>query len=368
MLEIAALMNIGILVPVLSDRDAVGTDALEMAAALERLGHNVRVFAQTTIGRVGKTSKPAALAGFVAASDDLVIYHFSYGWSPALDILRPLRCRRIVRYHNITPSEFFKDYSPEYVAACGSGRAEIKPLAKLDCELYLGASPFNIEDFLAAGVAPARTAVLAPFNRIDRLLHAHADLALIDRYRDASSTWLSVGRLAPNKAHLNLVDAFAVCLRAYDPAARLIVVGRADPRLARYTEAIHARIAQLGIKDSVHFLSDVSDGELKAAYLVADALVSVSEHEGFCVPLAEAMALGTPIVGYAAGAVAWTAGDAGLIWDESDPYLFAASVAQLREDDVLRKTLRDLGSARVQEEFSTSALVRKLGTILEDFQ
>jgi glycosyltransferase involved in cell wall biosynthesis len=358
-------MNIGILVPVLSDRDAVGTDVLEMTSALEQLGHNVRVFTPATIGNVGKTSKPGALAGFVSAPDDLVIYHFSIGWAHAVEILRSLRCRRIVRYHNITPPEFFKDYSSEYVAACAAGRAEIKPLADLGCELYLGASPFNVEDFLAAGVPPERTGVLAPFNRVDRLVHAHADLALLDRYKSGVGTWLSVGRLAPNKAHLNLIDAFAAYLRAFDFDARLVVVGRADPRLSRYTDAVHARIAQLDIGASVHFLSEVSDEELKAAYFVADALVIVSEHEGFCVPLAEAMALGTPIVGYAAGAVAWTAGGAALIWDEYDPHLFAASVAQLREDAALRHTLRERGFARVEDEFSTGAQVRRLTAILE---
>jgi len=360
-------MNIAVLVPVLSDKDAVGADALEMAAALERLGHRVRVFAQTTIGRVGKTSKPAALAEFVAAPDDLVIYHFSFGWPPALPLLRSLKCRRIVRYHNITPPRFFEGYSPEYVVACECGRAEIKPLAELDCELYLGASPFNVEDFLEAGVAAERTAVLPPFNRVDRLLHAEADIALLDRYRSAASTWLSVGRLAPNKNHFALVDAFAVYRRAHDAAARLLVVGRADARLASYTNAVRARIEQLGLGDSVHFLSDVNDGELKAAYLVADALVSLSEHEGFCVPLAEAMALGTPIVGFAAGAVAWTAGNAALIWEESDPYLYAASVARLRDDAPLRQLLRERGFARLHDAFSTDALVRALGDVIGRF-
>lgn len=360
-------MNIGVLVPVLSDKDAVGTDALEMAAALERLGHRVRVFAQTTVGRVGKTSKPAALAEFVAAPDDLVIYHFSFGWPPALGLLRSLKCRRVVRYHNITPPQFFEGYSPEYMAACESGRAEITPLAELDCELYLGASPFNLEDFLDAGVAPERTAVLPPFNRIDRLVNAHADLTLLDRYRSGASTWLSVGRLAPNKHHLDLVDAFAAYRRAYDESARLLVIGRADSRLASYTGAVRGRIDQLGLGDAVHFMSDVNDGELKAAYLVADALVSLSAHEGFCVPLAEAMALGTPIVGRAAGAVAWTAGDAALIWDESDPYLYAASVARLREDAALRMRLRERGLARTHDAFSTETLLRALGDILGRF-
>ncbi|HEY6986209.1 MAG TPA: glycosyltransferase [Rhodanobacteraceae bacterium] len=360
-------MNIGVLVPVLSDKDAVGADALEMAAALERLGHRVRVFAQTTIGRVGRTSKPGALAEFVAAPDALAIYHFSFGWPAALPLLGSLKCRRVVRYHNITPPQFFEGYSPEYMAACASGRAEIAPLAKLDCELYLGASPFNVEDFLDAGVDAARTAVLPPFNRLDRLLHAQADLALLDRFRDRAATWLSVGRLAPNKAHLNLIDAFAAYRMTYDPAARLLVVGRADPRLAKYTDALRARIDQLRLRDAVHFLSDVNDGQLKAAYLVADALVSLSEHEGFCVPLAEAMALGTPIVAYGAGAVAWTSGDAALVWDERDPHLYAASVARLREDASLRRLLRERGLARAHDAFSTEALVRELDEVLGRF-
>jgi glycosyltransferase involved in cell wall biosynthesis len=272
-----------------------------------------------------------------------------------------------VRYHNITPPRFFEGYSPEYRAACEAGRGEIAPLAELGCDLYLGASPFNVEDFIDAGAPPTRTAVLAPFNRIDRLLHAHADLALLDRYRSGATTWLSVGRLAPNKAHLNLVDAFAAYRRAYDAAARLLIVGRADPRLASYSGAVRARIDALGLTECVHFLADVGDGELKAAYLVADALVSLSEHEGFCVPIAEAMALGTPVVAHAAGAVAWTAGDAALLWDETDPYLYAASVARLREDASLRALLRERGLARVHDAFSADTLSRTLGEILGRF-
>ena len=149
-------MKIGVLVPVLSDKDAVGTDALEMAAALEKLGHTVRVFAQTTIGKVGRTAKPAALAEFCTSADDLAIYHFSFGWPHALPLLESLKCRRIVRYHNITPARFFDGYSSEYVGACESGRAEIAPLVKLGCELYLRASAFNNEDFLDSGVDEAR--------------------------------------------------------------------------------------------------------------------------------------------------------------------------------------------------------------------
>jgi glycosyltransferase involved in cell wall biosynthesis len=361
-------VNIGILVPVLSDKDAVGADALEMAAALSQLGHSVRVFAHSTLGGVGNVGKPGTLGDFCKSPDDLAIYHFSIGWPDAVPLLRSLRCRRIIRYHNITPAHFFEGYSAEYVAACNFGRSEIAPFAELACDLYLGDSPFNVEDFLAAGVAPERTAVLAPFHRIDRLVHAHADLALLDRYKDGAATWLSVGRIAPNKGHLNLIDAFAAYRIAYDdPSARLLIVGRADPRLAKYTAEVRALVAQRGLDESVHFLSDVDDGALKAAYLVADALVTLSEHEGFCVPIIEAMALGTPIVGYVGGAVASTTGDAGLIWNDTDPYLYAASVARLRKDASLRHLLRERGFARMQDTFSTDTLTCTLAEVIGRF-
>jgi glycosyltransferase involved in cell wall biosynthesis len=361
-------VNIGILVPVLSDRDAVGADAIEMASVLERLGHRVRLFAHSTLGNVGNVAKPAALAEFCASPGDLAIYHFSIGWPDAVPLLRSLRCRRIVRYHNITPAHFFEGYSTEYVNACAFGRSEIAAFAALECDLYLGDSPFNVEDFLAAGVARERTAVLPPFHRIDRLVRAHADLALLDRYQDGAATWLSVGRLAPNKGHLNLIDAFAAYrLACDDPSARLLIVGRADPRLASYTASIRSLVAQRGLESSVHFLSDIDESALKAVYLVADALVSLSEHEGFCVPLIEAMALGTPIVGYTGGAVAWTTGDAGVIWDETDPHLFAAPLARLRSDASLRHLLRERGLRRMEEAFSTEALTGTLGEVIGRF-
>ena len=117
----------------------------------------------------------------------------------------------------------------------------------------------------------------------------------------------------------------------------------------------------------MHFLSDIDESALKAVYLVADALVSLSEHEGFCVPLIEAMALGTPIVGYTGGAVAWTTGDTGVIWDETDPHLFAATLARLRSDASLRHLLRERGLRRMEEAFSTETLTRTLGEVIGRF-
>lgn len=357
-------MRIAILVAVLGERDAIGTDVRGMGEALTRLGHDVRVFASASHG--ADTAEPLqALDAILDDPQAVLIYHFAFGWPPGVDLLRRARCRRIVRYHNVTPPEFFAGWSTEYEASCRAGRDEVAVLAALGCELYLGASPFNVGDFLAAGVPHERTAVLAPFNRLDRLLATPADLGLLDTLRTPATNWLAVGRLAPNKGHLTLFDAFAAYLDRCDAHARLIVVGSEDPRLASYNAALRERIDALGLDPHVLFLHGVDDAVLKGAYLCADALVSLSGHEGFCVPLAEALALGVPVVALARGAQAWTLGDAGLLWDEAEPALIAASVERLHQDAALRAELRERGFARVAGAFAPATLEADLAGALE---
>ena len=358
-------MKIAILVAVLGEHDAIGSDVRGMAAALERHGHDVRVFASAGAGE--RDAEPlATLESLLADPQALLIYHFAFGWPPGVEILRRARCRRVVRYHNVTPPEFFARWSEEYETSCRAGRTEIATIAELGCELHLGDSPFNVEDFLAAGVPRERTAVLAPFNRLDRLIATPADLGLLDG-ATAAATWLAVGRLAPNKSHLALFDAFALYLDRCDADARLLVIGARDARLERYNDALQAHIGKLQLSSRVQFLQDVDDGVLKAAYLCADALVSLSEHEGFCVPLIEAMALGVPVVALDAGAQAWTLGGAGLLWPGVEPSVVAASVERLRADATLRSDLRERGFARVAEEFMPDVLERGLMRQLERF-
>ncbi|MEO6688437.1 MAG: glycosyltransferase family 4 protein [Dokdonella sp.] len=353
------------LVAVLGERDAVGTDAREMAAALVRQGHEVRLFASATQGESPAAEPLEAIDGVIRDPDAVLIYHFAFGWPPGVEILQRARCRRIVRYHNVTPPEFFAGWSLEYETSCRAGREEIATLAALDCELYLGASPFNVTDFLAVGVAAERCAVLPPFNRLDRLIESPSDLRVLDEICDGSANWLVVGRLAPNKGHLALFDAFATYVDRCEANARLLVVGSEDPRLASYNAALRDKLASLHLESHVRFLRDVDDSVLKAAYLGADALISLSGHEGFCVPLAEAMALGVPVVALDCTAQGWTVGNAGLLWSSADPALIAASVERLRQDAALRDVLRQRGFERVAAAFSPSVLESQLATVLE---
>jgi glycosyltransferase involved in cell wall biosynthesis len=356
-------MRIALLAPSLTAHDAVGTDVLEMGAALRRAGHDVRLYADHSQGIAESVHATSGLERWLGA-DGLVVYHYSIGWPRVEAQLAQLRCRRVLRYHNITPAEFFQGWSRDHVRSCAAGRASLATLATLGFDLALACSQYNADELVHAGLPPARSRVLAPFHRCEALLDQPADLALLDRYSDGRRNVLMLGRVAPNKGHAALFDAFACYRRHYAADARLLVVGKHDRRLARYSRHLRERCAALDISDNVHFLDNVDDARLKSCWLVADALLMLSEHEGFCVPLVEAMALGVPVVARARSAIGETLEQAGLLWQESDPRLYAASLDRLARDADAAQALRLAGRARYRREFAPDVLAARLHAAL----
>lgn len=357
-------MRIAVLVPGFAPHDAVSNDALGMAAVLRELGHEVGLFAQHSRGISETVREPHEIETWLKSPRDIVIYHFCGGWDFPLALLGRIRARRIVRYHNITPPEFFEPWSSGYVTACAEGRAQIAQFAALDCELYLGDSPYNVEDFIHCGVAAERCAVLAPFHEVEQLRALQPDARRIPM---GAPLLLMIGRLSPNKGYLDLIDALGACIAGSAPDAHLLLIGKLDPTLAVYGEAIHARIAELALESRVTILQDANGAELRAACACADALVMLSRHEGFCVPVIEAMALGTPVVALASSAIPSTLGDAGVLWDTADPYLIAATVARIGTDAHLRAQLKERGRERYARMFAPSVLAAGLGEIMESF-
>lgn len=357
-------MKAAILIPVLTSHDAVGADAMAMAKILEDIGMETRIFCLSSAQVERRTWPAERLPAFAGGPNDLVIYHFSTGWPAAVEILRRCRGYRVVKYHNITPAEFFRGHSADYQAACEAGRNELVTVAGLGCESYLGDSAYNLDELLAAGAPRARGGVLAPFHRVEEIVQAEADAGLVEALADGSKNFLMVGRVAPNKGHLQLVDAFAAYVRGYDDPARLVLLGKTDPRLGSYTEAIRERIDGYGLGQRVLWVSGASEAQLKAAYLASHVFMLLSQHEGFCVPLIESMAVGTPIVAHASSAVPETLGDAGLCWEENDPWLYAASAARLFGDDELRNELLVAARNRYREVYSVDVLRRRFIDLL----
>jgi glycosyltransferase involved in cell wall biosynthesis len=162
--------------------------------------------------------------------------------------------------------------------------------------------------------------------------------------RSGGADLLFVGKISPHKAPHDLVKMLAVLRRLYDPAARLHLVG--SPLGETYEPALRAFIAELGLEDAVNFAGSVSGAELEAYLQAADVFVCASDHEGFCVPLAEAMGHGLPIVAYGVTAVPETVGGAGLVLPDKAPLPFAAAVGRVLADPTLRQALSAAGLAR----------------------
>ena len=343
----------------ISRGDAVGNDALEMQRILTARGHAVELFSSSCSKTSTSTKDVADLPSYLA--DDprgILIYHHAIGWGGGVELLRRVTCRRVVKYHNVTPGRFFAGFPGHSQRLCQHGREQLRELAQADCDLYLSDSPYNQGELIEAGAPAERCTVVPPFHHIDRLHGLTADPEILRQLNDGLTNLLFVGRRAPNKGHRYLLDAFAVYHEHYERNSRLLLVGRQDRSLASYTNLLREQASRLGVLDSILFIDGVSDAELKAYYQRASAFVLASEHEGFCVPVVEAMALQVPIVAYGTTAVPHTVGDAGLVWEEPDPFLLAQSIDAVVRDVDVRRQLTERGWRRYQALFANQRLER----------
>jgi glycosyltransferase involved in cell wall biosynthesis len=337
--------------------DAVGNDALEMGRVLSARGHNVALFSSHWAKKSEHSRDFTELDDFLADDPEAVlIYHHHVGWAAGMDLLRRAPCRRVIKYHNVTPGRFFAGFPGDNVRICELGRDQLRDLAKANCDLYLSASLYNQGELIDAGTPADRCAVVPPFHHIDRLNQSQADAAVLRGLDDGPTNLLFVGRRAPHKGHRFLIDAFAVYCENYDRNSRLLLVGREDHRLQSYSNLLREQASRLGVLDRVLFIEGVTEAELKAYYQSASVFFLASEHEGFCVPLIEAMALQVPIVAYGAAAVPHTVGDAGLVWDEPDPFLLAQSIDTVVHDASVRRSLTERGRRRYQKMFTNQRI------------
>lgn len=351
-------MNVAVITPWFSEADAVGNDAYGMVRWLRRRGHSVRLFAAGGDGALPVS--PVEEAVDFLGADDLCIYHHSLGCEPGLRLLRTLRCRKLVKYHNVTPAHFFPPGSLLF-EACRSGAEQLEELAELGCE-FAAASAFNARDL--RGLRPeCPVAVVPPFTHVDELQRATPDYLAALPFHDSVRNVLLVGRVVPNKNVVRAVEALALLNREHRGRARLIVVG--DPGDLQYAHQVRETAETLGISDDVYLTGKVSLRQLKAFYLVADALLLVSEHEGFGVPLVEAFALGVPAVAAETTALPETGGSAARLVDPASPAEIATALAEVLTDPGLREILIARGWKRFRECFTNGRVAATLAAVVE---
>ena len=282
-----------------------------------------------------------------ARSGDVLVYHMAIG-SVVADFVRQRSEPLVVDHHNITPPELYERWEPAAAYGCAWGRAQLPELAGRTT-LGVADSGYNEDELRRAGYAATATAPILLDPAVFDSGVGSEDQATLARLREtkAGADWLFVGRVSPNKCQHDVVKAFAAYSRMYDAGARLHLVGGSSS--SSYWAALEGYVAALGLAGRVHLTGSVPAGGLLAHYRVADVLVCLSEHEGFCIPLLEAMAHQVPVVAFASSAVPGTLGDAGVLLPSKRPATVAAAVHRVLHDDRLRAALLKAGTARLDE-------------------
>ena len=343
-------MRVDQVIPSLASRDAIGVHTVNLAEGLRRAGIESDVYYGNCTPDVAALGHPVGALGSPMrrharhAGERWLLYQSSIG-SPVFDALAVRPEPKLVNYHNITPAALLSAWEPAVAYEAALGRAQLERLAPASA-LAVADSGYNEEELLAAGYS--RTAVVPLLIDMTRAGTA-PDPVVSERLAAAKSRGgadlLFVGKVSPHKAPHDLVKMLAVYRRLYDPRARLHLVG--SPLGERYAAALDAFVRELGLGEAVSVTGSLPAGALESYYRAADVFVCASEHEGFCVPLVEAMGHGVPVVAYGVCAVPETVGDAGLLLDSKEPLRFAAAVARVLSDAALRDRLAVAAAARV---------------------
>jgi glycosyltransferase involved in cell wall biosynthesis len=277
---------------------------------------------------------------------DLLVYHYSIG-NPAARSILEHRCPKVMVYHNITPSSFFRIYNAQVAAELERGRRQLGTIQGA-FSLALADSEFNRGELEDLGYP--RTAVLPIlFDPLRLRIGLREWLSAHWKRRRRETTILFVGRLVPNKKAEDLLRAFSLYQRFFDRRSRLVWVG-SPGGMELYANHLGCLMESLGISHA-RFVGHVSRSELTSWYLAGDIFASASEHEGFCVPILESFHFGKPVIAYSAGAVPETVGDAGLLLSSKDPELFAAAIHRVASDEELRTELVSRGRRRATDHF-----------------
>jgi glycosyltransferase involved in cell wall biosynthesis len=325
-----------------ADGDAISQEARLIRDTLRSLGVASDIYAPTAYvaPRVRDQCRP--LEEFAAAPRDAVIYQYAIA-SEATDLFFGQKGRRIVRYHNITPAEFYAPFDADIAAQLTRARAALDSVVERADRIW-AASHYNEAEVRACGGDRVR---IVPLFFSEGEFTAPPDPLTFARFRVKLTTWLYVGRLAPNKCVEDAIVAFAWYHRTINPASRLLIVG-SPHGCPNYAAMLRLLAARLNLPN-VCFEGFVTHASRAALYQLADVFLMPSRHEGYCLPLVEAMWHGKPVVARMIGGMPEAMGNAGVLFDDADPRSLAELVHRVLSDGPVLRDVLSSQSARLAQ-------------------
>lgn len=339
-------MRIIQVLPTIAFGDAVGNDTIAIKKALQEFGYETEIYAEIIDHRLpeGTAIQLDEYELPPVEKDDICIYHMSTG-SLLNYTFEFMNCHKVLVYHNVTPPAFFAPYCKDITKNAQAGIDGIKNLVG-KVELCLADSEFNKLDLISYGftcpifVRP----ILIPFEDYKK----EPSQKIITKYsNDGYTNLIFVGRVAPNKKHEDIIASFAYYKKHFNEKSRLFLVG-AGGAFGKYEKRLEDYIKELDLEDSVIFPGHLKFNEILAFYRIADVFLCMSEHEGFCVPLTEAMFFKVPIVAYESTAIPYTMDGTGVVVDDKDPVVVADAINMVVTSDEFRNKIIEGQTARLE--------------------
>lgn len=360
--------------------DAISTEAVTISRLLdEGLNKNGGIYSlhahqkmRSMFNHYSKLEAEIESIKSSSPSKPIVILHYSIG-SPLNQLFVNLKgVKKVIIYHNLTPDHFFKNYNYRVYSDLVQGREELVDLFK-SADKIIADSTYNANELRQIGFENI-TVLPIPLDRTKWEIEANAGIEGILKNNiefETSSVkiqptekpvhLLHVGRIAPNKKIEDIIKTFYFYYHKINPNSRLWLIGH-DIDTEIYSLELRRYVSDLMLGGAVSFVGSVADSELKSFYQNCSAYICTSEHEGFCVPLIEAMYFSLPIIAYDSTAIGETLGEAGILLNDKKPELVAEVVDALINDKALQDKLKEKSTEQLNK-FSEERFVQNLKEI-----
>lgn len=327
--------------PTISYGDAVSNQALNIRDIVITMGYTSHIYAENIDSKLSNIKRIDELKKSIT-DNDVLILHMSTG-SDVNDFVAGLPIKRkIMMYHNVTPAEYFEGYNPNLALLVGKGREQVQKYSN-DFTLALGDSEYNRQELEDYGYQNTGVlSIIVEFSDYNRM----PDSSIIRKYNDGRKNLIFVGRIAPNKKQEDIIKTFYYYKKYCDADARLFLAGSWQGMELYYKHLLnYIKILQL---QDVYFTGHVRFEQLLAYYRIADIFLSMSEHEGFCVPLLESMYFDIPVIAYKSSAIPYTLGDSGIMFTEKNHRLIAEMIKVAMDNNLIRTRLLEKQRERLK--------------------
>lgn len=337
-----------------ADGDAISNEALIIREALWLMGYDSDIYAPAAYTSPTLQSERRNIEEYQPRSCDICIHHYGI-WSGASRIFSGCQARKILVYHNITPAEYFHGFSDEITEQLREARQRLGETAQA-ADAVWACSEFNAAELKGIGVQNTR---LFPVPFSPGLLDGPPDAAVARKLTGPLTNILFVGRLAPNKRLEDLMAAFAWYNKTINPFSRLVIAG-SEHGVPAYNAMLRLLVLEMDLAN-VCFMGFLPAAGLAACYDAADVYVCPSEHEGYCLPLVEAMHKRVPVLARDAGGKPEALGGAGVLYEGLAAEELAALIHLAVEDKGLRREILDSQDKRMKR-----LLARRIDKELEE--